>query len=128
MDYLRTNNRQARQRGTTLVELSVVISVLILLVGTLLIGITAWKNGANKAACILNISASQKALRGYQNLNPGSATPAITDLVTAGFFGSPPVCPAGGTYSYASVTVGTAFATCNLASTKGHAPISTTNW
>jgi type II secretory pathway pseudopilin PulG len=128
MDYLRTNNRQAHKRGTTLVELSVVISVLILLVGALLIGITAWKNGANKAACILNISASQKALRGYQNLNPTAATPAITDLVTAGFFGAPPVCPAAGVYTYSSIVLGTAFATCSLSASKGHAPISTLNW
>ena len=128
MNYLKIINKQVRERGTTLIELSVVIAVLLLLVGVLFIGITAWKDGANKSACILNISASQKALRGYQNMNPGSATPAITDLVTAGFFGSAPVCPAGGTYSYTSVTVGTAFATCNLSTTKGHAPVSTVNW
>ena len=36
-------NEQARQRGTTLIELSVVIAVLLLLVGVLFIGVTAWK-------------------------------------------------------------------------------------
>jgi prepilin-type N-terminal cleavage/methylation domain-containing protein len=129
MNYLKTMNRQIRQRGTTLIELSVVIAVLLLLVGVLFIGITAWKDGANKSACILNISASQKALRGYQNMNPGiSAAPAITDLVSAGFFGAAPVCPAAGTYTYASIAVGTAFSTCSLASSKGHAPVSTVNW
>ena len=54
MNDLKTNNKQARQRGTTLIELSVVIAVLLLLVGVLFIGITAWKNGANKAACLVN--------------------------------------------------------------------------
>jgi len=128
MNYFKTINKRARQRGTTLIELSVVIAVLLLLVGVLFIGISAWKDGANKSACILNISASQKALRGYQNMNPGAATPAITDLVTAGFFGAAPVCPAAGTYTYASIAVGTAFATCSLSASKGHAPTSTVNW
>jgi prepilin-type N-terminal cleavage/methylation domain-containing protein len=128
MNYLKTMNKQVRQRGTTLIELSVVIAVLLLLVGVLFIGITAWKDGANKSACILNISASQKALRGYQNMNPGAATPAITDLVSAGFFGAAPVCPAAGTYTYSSTAVGSAFAVCSLATSKGHAPVSTVNW
>src|SRR6266436_1824745 len=39
---------QARHRGTTLIELSVVIAVLLLLVGVLFIGITAWKSGAKQ--------------------------------------------------------------------------------
>jgi prepilin-type N-terminal cleavage/methylation domain-containing protein len=51
---------ESRQGGTTLIELSVVIAVLLLLVGVLFIGITAWKNGANKAACIVNLSSIQK--------------------------------------------------------------------
>ena len=69
MNDLKTNNKQARQRGTTLIELSVVIAVLLLLVGVLFIGITAWKNGANKAACLVSISSIQKAVRGYENMN-----------------------------------------------------------
>ena len=69
MNDLKTINKQARQRGTTLIELSVVIAVLLLLVGVLFIGITAWKNGANKAACLVNISSIQKAARGYENMN-----------------------------------------------------------
>jgi prepilin-type N-terminal cleavage/methylation domain-containing protein len=51
---------ESRQGGTTLIELSVVIAVLLLLVGVLFIGIMAWKNGANKAACIVNLSSIQK--------------------------------------------------------------------
>jgi hypothetical protein len=48
--------KQARQTGTTPIELSVVIAVLLLLVGVLSIGITAWKSGANRPACIVNLS------------------------------------------------------------------------
>src|ERR1700721_2354002 len=94
-------NQQTHQRGTTLIELSVVIAVLLLLVGVLFIGITAWKNGANTAACIINLSSIQKAARGYANMNQlsvGSSLPIAT-LTTAGFWGTVPVCPAGGTYA-----------------------------
>ena len=78
MSDLKSANRPTRQSGTTLIELSVVIAVLLLLVGVLFIGITAWKNGANTAACIINLSSIQKAARGYSNmngLNTGAFTP-----------------------------------------------------
>ena len=127
MKYLNTITKKARQRGTTLIELSVVIAVLLLLVGVLFIGITAWKNGANTAACIINLSSIQKAARGYANmnqLNPGSAL-TVSTLTSAGFWGTVPVCPAGGTYTpmTAVPAQGTAYMTCSIS---GHAP-STTN-
>jgi hypothetical protein len=45
MNSIKNMKRQIAQRGTTLVELSVVIAVLLLLEGVLFIGITASKNG-----------------------------------------------------------------------------------
>jgi prepilin-type N-terminal cleavage/methylation domain-containing protein len=125
MSYLKTNNKQDRQRGTTLIELSVVIAVLLLLVGVLFIGITAWKSGANTAACVVNLSSIQKAARGYANMNglsTGSAETSAT-LTGAGFWATAPVCPAGGTYTYGTTTPaqGTAYTTCSL-SASGHAP------
>jgi prepilin-type N-terminal cleavage/methylation domain-containing protein len=126
-------NRPARQRGTTLIELSVVIAVLLLLVGVLFIGITAWKNGANTAACIVNLSSMQKAARGYQNLNQLSAGSSETStmLANASFWASTPVCPGGGTYAWA-ITVpipGAVYTTCTL-SASGHVPSTTSqlNW
>src|ERR1700737_4308156 len=89
----KTLNKQA-QRGTTLIELSVVIAVLLLLVGVLFIGITAWKNGANTAACIINLSSMQKAVRGQQNmtaLNVGDPLP-VAALTAAGFWVAQPQC------------------------------------
>ncbi|MBV8330726.1 MAG: prepilin-type N-terminal cleavage/methylation domain-containing protein, partial [Verrucomicrobia bacterium] len=62
-------NPKASQRGTTLIELSVVIAVILLLVGVLFIGVNAWKNGANAAACVVNLATMQKAVRGYQNMS-----------------------------------------------------------
>ena len=131
MIHLKTNNKQVGQSGTTLIELSVVIAVLLLLVGVLFIGITAWKNGANTAACIINLSSIQKAARGYANmngLNTGASLP-ITSLTAAGFWGTVPVCPAGGTYTPKTVvpSQGVAYMTCSIA---GHAPSATNlaNW
>ena len=131
MDYLRNTDQQASQRGTTLIELSVVIAVLLLLVGVLFIGMTAWKNGANMAACIMNLSSIQKAVRGYQNMNglAQGSTLAVAAMTSAGFWSTAPVCPAGGTYTaLGSVPAqGIAYMTCSIS---GHAPSTTTiaNW
>jgi len=131
MIQLKTTNKQVDQRGTTLIELSVVIAVLLLLVGVLFIGITAWKNGANTAACIINLASIQKAARGYANmnqLNPGSPL-LVSTLTSAGFWSTQPTCPAGGTYTPKTVvpSQGIAYMTCSL---PGHAPSPTNlaNW
>src|ERR1700730_4595423 len=101
MNGLETNPKQTHQRGTTLIELSVVIAVILLLVGVLFIGITAWKSGANRAACIMNLSSIQKAVRGYQNLNQlqTGAPLGMDDLKNAGFWQTAPQCPSKGNYS-----------------------------
>src|SRR6202008_1188950 len=109
MNYIKTNNKWARQRGTTLIELSVVIAVILLLVGVLFIGVQAWRDGANKAACLVNQSTIQKAMRGYanmNNLNVGDTldSTTLTTAPTAG--GAPmlsqlPTCPVStNTYNY----------------------------
>jgi prepilin-type N-terminal cleavage/methylation domain-containing protein len=125
MNQLKTINKRTRQRGTTLIELSVVIAVLLLLVGVLFIGITAWKNGANTAACVVNLASIQKAARGYANMNSLFAASPETEaqLTTAGFWTASPTCPAGGTYKYAATNVaqGIAYATCTF-SASGHHP------
>jgi prepilin-type N-terminal cleavage/methylation domain-containing protein len=133
MNELKTITKRSRQRGTTLIELSVVIAVLLLLVGVLFIGITAWKSGANTAACVVNLSSIQKAARGYANMNglgTGSAE-GVGTLTTAGFWATAPVCPAGGTYTFGTVvpTQGAAYATCSL-SASGHvpSPANLANW
>jgi prepilin-type N-terminal cleavage/methylation domain-containing protein len=126
-------NNPACQRGTTLIELSVVIAVLLLLVGVLFIGITAWKNGSNATACVVNLASIQKAARGYANMNSlaiGSAE-GVATLTTVGFWSTPPTCPAGGTYTFlANVPAqGSAYAICSF-SASGHVPTAATlaNW
>jgi prepilin-type N-terminal cleavage/methylation domain-containing protein len=133
MNQLKTINKQIRQRGTTLIELSVVIAVLLLLVGVLFVGITAWKSGANTAACVVNLASIQKAARGYANMNSlfAGSPEAVGTLTTAGFWATAPTCPAGGTYAYkaANVAQGIAYATCSFSSS-GHHPTAANlaNW
>jgi type II secretory pathway pseudopilin PulG len=115
------------QGGTTLIELSVVIAVLLLLVGVLFIGITAWKNGANTAACIMNLGSIQKAARGYSNLNAltiGTTLTAAT-LTSAGFWAQVPTCPTGVAYTgmLTVPSVGSQYAVCPVPS---HTPSATT--
>jgi len=130
MNYIKTNNKWARQRGTTLIELSVVIAVILLLVGVLFIGVQAWRNSANKAACLVNISSIQKAARGYQNahlLNPTDALPHA-NLVNDQYFTTLPTCPVStNTYAFTDAVpdIGAAYAACSDAN---HAPAKLDNW
>jgi type II secretory pathway pseudopilin PulG len=130
MKCVKSNRKWARERGTTLVELSVVIAVILLLVGVLFIGVQAWRDGANRAACIVNISSVQKAVRGYENMNtknPGDALAWANIAGTGLYFETQPVCPSGGTYTLAAAipNEGTPALTCSVT---GHAPTSTANW
>ena len=131
MDDLRTIKKHAGQGGTTLIELSVVIAVLLLLVGVLFIGMSAWKSGANAAACIINLSSIQKAARGYQNMNglTTGASLAVASITSAGFWSKVPVCPGGGTYTPLGTvpSQGIAYMSCSI---YGHAPSTATlaNW
>jgi prepilin-type N-terminal cleavage/methylation domain-containing protein len=134
MNYLKTNNKWSRQRGTTLIELSVVIAVILLLVGVLFIGVTAWKEGANRAACILNISTIQKAMRNYENSNElaiGAACTIGTLTGATNYFAVAPKCPSSNTaYTDAGAItpVGTVFATCTNGTPHVPNPASTTEW
>ena len=134
MNIIKTN-RRALQSGTTLVELSVVIAVILLLVSVLFIGVTAWRNGANRAACLVNISSVQKAVRGYQNLHADDTTITGVDmpaLIADKYFGVAPTCPSNGTYTVNAApfpAAGVAAMTCSLSAAPNlHAPKSTTNW
>ena len=128
-------NRRLRESGTTLIELSVVIAVILLLVGVLFIGVQAWRNGANASACLVNLASIQKAARGYQNqnlLNVGDALPHANLAGTSGYFGTLPTCPIGNTaYAYTDTVpaVNNAYAACAATGNGApHVPTSLNNW
>lgn len=142
---MNTNNQLARQRGTTLIELSIVIAVLLLLAGVLFIGVQAWQNAANNAACIVNQATIQKAVRGYANFNGLNVGQALTvaDLTVAAapqapmFNGVLPACPIANTAYAVTGTVpaqGVEYATCVTVATGNngapHVPAAATivNW
>ena len=135
---LTNTSKMKRKAGMTLLELTVVILVLLTLISILFIGARAWKKGADRAGCILNIRNFQQAVRSYANMNainPGGTCPALgTVIIGAGLFmENAPTCPGAGTYTGTALTaipaVGTVVLTCSLAAAPdNHAPTNVGDW
>lgn len=60
--------RSSKRSGFSLLEITVVIAVLLSLTTILLVGARAWKSGADRTGCILNLRTVQTAVRSYQNM------------------------------------------------------------
>lgn len=129
-------NNTKKQAGLTLIEITLVIAVLLGLISVLFIGVSAYKEGSNRAKCILNISSYQKAVRSYQNLyekDQATDTYDVADIAgTSKLLETFPTCPSAGTYTPASgatglsfPSVGTAALTCDQTD---HEPNSTDGW
>ena len=118
----------------TLLELTVVILVLMILITVLFLSANAWKKGADRAACIMNIRTSQQATRAFENVNQmtqGDAFDLLTDLVgTDNYFNDAPECPALGSYTHATAIppIGTLTTSCSLAVSSEHIPATYANW
>jgi len=130
---MKLNNNTKKQAGLTLIEITLVIAVLLGLISVLFIGVTAYKEGSNRAKCILNISNVQKAARSYQNLYEKDAGDdfASTDIIGTGkLIDSAPECPSNGTYTYAETfpALGTPIMTCSLSESNDHEPNNTDGW
>ena len=126
-------NNIKKQAGLTLIEVTLVIAVLLGLISVLFIGVSAYREGSNRAKCILNISNVQKAVRSYQNLyelSVGGTLASTTLIGTGKMLETTPSCPSSGTYTYGTTVpaVGTAYLTCSLSSSNNHVPTSTTGW
>lgn len=133
--------RLKRAPGLTLIELTLVMVILILFLGMTWVAVAAWKGGADRSACILNIRHMQLAVRGYansQSLNPGDDTsarvPSVVlqnELVGVGkYVVNAPRCPAGGTYTMGGNTIpaiGTLYMSCSLGG-NGHVPEEYDSW
>ncbi|MEM1443439.1 MAG: type II secretion system protein, partial [Verrucomicrobiota bacterium] len=121
-------NSFKKQAGLTLIEVTLVIAVLLGLISVLFIGVGAYKEGSDRAKCILNITNAQKAVRSYQNMYEKAEGTAITigTIYGAGkMVETQPTCPSNGTYTFAAniPSVGTPWLTCDFGSgDTAHAP------
>ena len=118
----------------TLIELTVVILVLLSLLTVLLVGAQAYKRGADRTGCIMNIRNTQQAMRSYQNTNrfvEGRSLDVSAELVGDGkFMEAWPSCPGLGIHTFGSEIppTGTLLMSCPLKITKDHSPNSSGGW
>ncbi len=132
----------SRPRGATLIELTVVISMILSLISALFVSAKYYKEAADKSSCVTQISHLQKAVRAYQNLN-GLATG--DSISSSDFYGEgkpyrvAAFCPlGGGKYNILDEipSTGVAFATCleydesngSVDKSQAHTPVSTAGW
>lgn len=91
----------------TLIEVTLVISVMLSLIGVLFVGVEAYKRGADRAKCLLNSASVQKAARSHQNLyglNPGDPMNHVGTIVGPGrMYEIEPVCPKYDAYAWLDV-------------------------
>lgn len=118
----------------TLIELTVVVLVLLSLLTVLLVGAQAYKRGADRTGCIMNIRNTQQAMRSYQNTNrfvEGRSLDVSAELVGDGkFMEAWPTCPSLGLYTFGSEIppTGTLLMSCSLRITKDHSPNTSGGW
>jgi len=126
------------KKGMTLIELTVVILVLLTLISVLFIGAQAYKRGADRAACILNIRNAQQAMRAQMNVTesaPEKSGMAHDEIIGSGLYlEQDPSCPdADGGYTFVGdgnyPALGTLWMTCDLSSaTAAHVPKDFSGW
>lgn len=126
-------SKRSFQRAMTLIEITIVIAVLLGLITVLFLGVSAYKKGSDRALCIQNIAAVQKAVRSYGNLfdvDPGESVTLFKDQIigTDKFFTQDPICRGGGTYTYGGDIMplnSVAYLSCSISN---HVPSSVTGW
>lgn len=117
--------------------MTVVILVLLTLITVLFIGAKAYKDAANRSACIMNIRNVQQAVRSDQNLKAGSPSSSglveseIYDLTGTKYLPSPE-CPSGGVYDFQAETsypaVGVLAMVCDKEASDNHVPANVNGW
>lgn len=132
--------RGSARAGMTLLELTVVVLVLMSLISILFVGATAWKRGADRSQCIIQIRNVQKGVRCHANfrgLDPGSTMTDLKDQVIGygKYIESTPQCPGNGTYAYGTLygintipPIGVLYMDCSLAGSESHKPDNSADW
>jgi type II secretory pathway pseudopilin PulG len=148
--YMRNNLPPGvvRRRGMSLLELTIVILVLLGLVCITFIGARGWKNGSDRASCILTLRDMQMAMRSYQNLyghDPGDRLDEGSEdiarhLYEKGYIckrlfdqaAGDATCPSGGTYRCdlpdTFPAPGELYMKCSFSAIESHAPSAHGNW
>lgn len=111
-------------KGVTLIELTVVIAIILVLISVLFIGAAYFRNSANRAACITNLSNLQKGMRAIQNEQNLEAGDAVAFIGPGLPLAAAPECPGDGTYTIGTTATapGAAIATCSSTTGGAHAP------
>ena len=99
----------------------------------LFIGARAWKQGSDRAACILTQRNIQQAVRSYQRMNnlaPGAPLDMKAVISSFQMETFTMNCPAGGTFKFSETIppTGVLVATCPHADDMGHAPSEHGTW
>jgi type II secretory pathway pseudopilin PulG len=134
----------------SLLELTIVLSTLLVLITVIFVGARAWKRGTDRASCVLVLRNVQMATRSYQSLygyNEGGRPYAengsqdiARQLYAKGYIeeklyhqaiGTEP-CPGGGTYKSPAPDVfpvaGQLYLSCSLSAPHGHEPSVHEDW
>ncbi len=139
-----------RVRGLSLIEVSLVITVMMSLVSMLVVGAKTWRRGSDRASCIMDVRAMQMAVRSYQNIygyNYGGRPHAkygtqdiSRHLFEKGYIDERQFkqaqgelgCSGGGLYTAAFPDVfpeeGFLYMACSLADSHDHKPADTASW
>jgi type II secretory pathway pseudopilin PulG len=127
-------NSFKKQAGLTLIEITLVIAVLLGLISVLFVGVGAYKEGSDRAKCILNITNTQKAVRSFQNMyehDIGDALVIGTITGAGNMLEVEPECPSTGTYTFLEEfpAIGTTYLSCDYNEGNSvHVPASTSGW
>lgn len=126
-------------RAFTLLEITLVISVLIGLISVTFVGVHGYKHGVNRAHCLQNIAMVQRAVRAHAHLHgleSGDESPGLRDHITGRGTYVPlvPKCGSGGKYTYGGEEegqsdiipeIGTLYLRCSI---EDHAHKGTKGW
>src|SRR5947209_17749980 len=86
------------RRGFTLIEIMIVVLIIGILLAIAVPNFVKARETSRTKACVANMKQIQSAKEQWamDNKQPGTATPADTDLIGAGKYisGTDPVCPA----------------------------------
>ncbi len=135
-----STSQRTRARGMTLLELTVVIFVLMGLVSILFVAAQAWKRGADRGMCVMNIQVAQKAIRSFGNLygyTPGTSVTGLKDKVFSpgGFIEITPVCKGGGNYTFGAISgedtipeIGQVYLECSFNEARNHSLPPNSEW